>query len=323
MTRRLLLASGTAATVPPPVDPDPDPGDATVSALLPAGTPAYEQTITPGSTADTLVPALAAGAAAASGSDPSQFYRINLTAGTYEGTAANGVETVNGDWAHLRGLGVGPADTVVQSGVQGQGTLFTHGSTYLQNLTIRAHSNDSVGGPRYPWHISLGKMVVAVDCVFDILDAAPPTSGGLVGTSACTGADGDDGMMIVFYRCTFKRDPLKHGPDNMHGPVPWNPTPEPMTVAYIDCDFQGSGELVFEGTGAIDGRNDQLYVLGCTGVTSISGVNPSYPATDGNTDVFTDDMTVSVTNAANVTRGVTSWPEPVAGLSAYWTDVYA
>lgn len=312
MGHAVSLLAALAATAAPVVVQPPSP-------LLLTGTPAHTVTVDPGAT---IVPALAEGAAATSGGDPASFYRVRLNPGTYE--AATAVETVNGDWVHLVGLGDTPAATVIQSDDQNLGTLYTHSGIYLENLTVRAYSSNDLNGPRYAWHISLGTMVVAKDCVFDIVDAATATSGGFVGTSGRTGADGDNGMTIIFHGCTFRSNPAKHPTaDNMHGPVPWTPTAEPMTVAYIDCTFEGAGDIMFEGTGAIDGRNDELYVIGCTGVTSISGVNSSYPAERLNTDVFTDDPAVTVTNAASTTRGVTEWPEPVGGLSAYWADAYS
>lgn len=292
--------------------------DVALNGLHLPGTPGFTRTVSPG--ADLRTQVISDLALAGVGISPASFYRLNLNPGVYETDSE--IETGNGDWVHMRGLGTAPAQTVIQSDNQNLGTLYTHSGIYLDNLTVRAYTSNNLNGPRYPWHISYGSMVVATNCVFDIIDAAAPTSGGNVGTSGRTGADGDNGMFIVFYKCTFKSNKAKQpDPDNMHGPVPWNVQAEPMTLAYIDCTFEGNGDIMFESTGSTGGTYDRLFVIGCTGVTSISGVNNSYPAANNATMVYTDaPVSVPVNNAVGVVRNNKHWPIPVNGLSAFWSD---
>lgn len=289
MTNLLVLAAAAAAafgsTVPPPgPDPDPDPPvtlaipdpiDATVAAMRPAGRSLGLFTVSPTdpeadyTTVGAAIEAAKAVQIAAGKQDavawPSSLgpdYRVDIVLGpgTYE-------EHVGGSaWINLyAAAGTELGDVVIYDDTSSSGVLHCFGATYVEGIALVC-GGTGIGypaagsGPKYPLHLGADGTLTFVN-----VRLVPTQEAG--SATAAVGMDGDDGTQVTFYKCDIQDSPSSTWLANMHSA---SGNTVPLILAFIDCTLANVVQYDDLGTGLAD----QVYFIGNTGGSlSVDGAN--------------------------------------------------
>lgn len=319
LLRMLAAASSGVPIVDPPPDPEPptsgwpSTADATLLALRPSGRVVASAEATDSATRDTAATALlnAVYADARTGfgywDGIGPDYRTDLflvPGNTYTGGG-------NSDWRAI--VGTNPATrTLIEARNNSGGVIHSFGSIYMENLHLRPLTTVEKSAPKYPWHITGGEMCVAARCTFDLSAIEADTIQGGNGIAGWVGADGKQGMTIIFYKCDFIAGPIANTL-NIHGQG--STEDNPMTLAFIDCTGLNSVEVFTPGADVTaSGERNRFYIIN-TPMSKIGG--------NANTDIYTDGAAPAMAlNAATITRGTTAWDVPEGGLSDLWADYY-
>lgn len=213
------------------------------------------------------------------------------------------------EWRSL--VGTNPANrTVMEARNNSGGVVHSFSSLYMENLRLVPLTTVDNSAPKYPWHITGGRMCIAANCAFDLSQIESDTIEGGSGIAGWIGADGDSGMTIILYKCDFIPGP-KANTLNIHD---GGPPEHPMTLVFVDCTGLDNLGLVCPGGASTDGQKNRLYVIN-TPCASLWA--------DGNGEVFTNSAAPAATGSTGtITRGVTAWPVPAGGLSELWEDYY-
>lgn len=327
MSRRLLLSGRTAdpVVIPDPLpgdggggDPDPGGGtgwpattDPVLLALRPAGNVAASGTVTDTESffneSDRQIAAIVAQTQAGYGfwdyGGPDYRTAIFMQPGnTYPGGGSY-------DWRSL--VGTDPDNrSVMERRDNSGGVIHSFSSLYLENLHLRPLTTAGKSAPKYPWHITGGKMCIAASCAFDLSAIEPDTIEGGDGIAGWIGADGDSAMTIVLYKCDFIPGPLANTLNIHDG----GPPEHPMTLIFVECTGLDGVEVFCPGGPSEDGQKNRLYVID----TPVAALGCD---TDG--EVFTNGSAPAmVASTGTIHRGVTDWPIPAGGVSEFWADYY-
>lgn len=317
----MLTASGVMVAIPDPLpgdgggDPDPTgwptTADPVLLAMRPAGRTVASGTATDAATFDSLAVSTAE-AVTAEGQGaylawnyggPDYRTTVFMEPGsTYPGGGAY-------DWRAL--VGTDPAErSVMEKRDNSGGVVHSFGSIYMENLHLAPQTTVANSAPKYPWHITGGKMCIAANCAFDLSQIESDTIEGGEGIAGWVGADGDSGMTIVLYKCDFIPG-VKANTLNIHD---GGPPDHPMTLIFVDCTGLDDVELVCPGSASGDGQKNRMYVID-TACASLSA--------DGDGEIWTNGAAPAAGGSSGtIHRGVTDWPIPEGGLSEFWQDHY-
>ena len=324
MSRRTLLAAAgsSVGTIPDPPDGgggDPDPPgttwptttDPVLLAMRPTGrvvasgvaTDATTYNALSESTADAVSTEGQTGYLYWDYSGPDYRTTLFLQPGaTYPGGGAFDWRAIVGTSATTRAL--------MERRDNSGGVIHSFGSMYLENLTLRPLTTTDNSAPKYPWHMTGGKMYIAANCAFDLSQIEADTIEGGSGIAGWIGTDGDSAMTIVLYKCDFISGP-KANTLNIHD---GGPPEHPMTLIFVDCTGLDSLGLVCPGGPSSDGEKNKLYVID-TPCASLWA--------DDDGEVYTDgDAPAASGSTGTINRGVTTWPIPDGGLSEHWQDYF-